>query len=137
MPEVSREAALTEFERLAETAGVDIDITDMTEGETEEVEELTTAFAKAIMSGLLSVNDEGLAVLAPVVDIHGNGEPFRFRLPLGADLMIMANATEEKRMEALARFVCAITGQSTKRIGGLGVKEWKLAMRLAGFLSAA
>jgi hypothetical protein len=64
------------------------------------------------------------------------GEPITFRVPKGADLMIMASATDAKRMEAMVRFVCAITGETTRRIDGLEKKEWKLALRLAGFLSA-
>lgn len=132
MPEVSREAALAEFERLAEAADVDIDITGMNEEETEEIAEVSDAFTKAIMSGRLLVNEEGQGVL-----VVAKGEPIRFRAPLGADLMIMASGNENKRMEDMVRFACALTGQSTRRIGELGVKEWKLAMRLAGFLSAA
>ena len=131
MPEVGREAALEEFERLSAAADVDIDVGDMTEEEAEEVAEIRDLVVSAIERGVLSVNDKGEAVLS-VAD----GEPIRFRVPKGADLMIMANASENKRMDAMVRFVCAITGQDTRRIGALRKKEWKLALRLAGFLSA-
>ena len=132
MPEVGREAAVAEFERLAAASDVDIDVSDLDEEETEEIEETTDTFVSAIESGRLSVNDDGQAVMN-VKD----GEPIRFRVPLGADLMILAGAAENKRMEAMIRFICAITGQSTVRIGKLGVKEWKLALTIAGFLQAA
>ena len=132
MPEVNREVAESEFERLAAGADVDIDITNMSEDETEELADLRDDFVSAIVDGRLSVNDEGQAVL-----VVKDGDPIRFRVPLGADLMIMASANDDRRMEGMVRFVCSLTGQSTVRIGKLGVKEWKLAMRIAGFLSAA
>jgi hypothetical protein len=131
MPEVSREAALAEFERLAAAADVDIDVANMSEDDAADVGEVRDLVVGAIERGVLSVNDKGEAVLAVF-----EGEPIRFRVPMGADLMIMANASDNKRMEAMVRFVCAITGQDTRRIGGLRKKEWKLALRLAGFLSA-
>jgi hypothetical protein len=132
MAEVAPEAAMAEFERLAEAADVDIDLEGLDEEETEDLEETIGAFTSAIETGRLSVDDEGQAVM-----VVKAGEPITFRVPLGADLMIIAGASENKRMEALLRFTCAITGQSTARINKLGVKEWKLALRIAGFLSAA
>jgi hypothetical protein len=131
MPEVSREAALAEFERLAAAADVDIDVANMSQGDADDVEGLRDDMAKAIESGLLSVNDKGQAVLATLV-----GDPITFRVPKGGDLMILASGTEANRMEQMVRFTCAITGQSTKRIDGLEKNEWKLALKLAGFLSA-
>jgi len=132
MPEVNREAAVAEFERMADTADVDIDTTRLSEEEAEDVNETRDAFVSAIESGLLSVDEEGHAIINV-----SSGEPMKFRLPLGKDLMIMAGATDDKRMVAMERFVCALTSKNTVEIGRLSVKEWKLAMRVAGFLSAA
>jgi hypothetical protein len=131
MPEVGREAAVAEFERLAAAADVDVDVSNMSQEDADDVVEVRDLVSAAIERGALSVDDKGQAVMATVA-----GEPITFRVPKGADLMIMASATESKRMEAMVRFVCAITGQDSRRIGGLRKKEWKLALRLAGFLSA-
>ena len=131
MPEVGREAAVAEFERLAAAADVDVDVSNMSADDADDVIEVRDLVSAAIERGALSVDDKGQAVLATVA-----GEPITFRVPKGADLMIMAAATEAKRMEAMVRFVCAITGETTRRIDGLEKKEWKLALRLAGFLSA-
>ena len=131
MPEVGREAAVAEFERLAAAADVDVDVGNMSADDADDVIEVRDLVSAAIERGALSVDDKGQAVLATVA-----GEPITFRVPKGADLMIMASATEAKRMEAMVRFVCAITGETTRRIDGLEKKEWKLALRLAGFLSA-
>ena len=131
MAEVAPEAALAEFERLAEAADVDIDVGDMSEEDAAEVVEVRDLVTSAIENGLVSVDDKGQAVMA-VAD----GHPITFRVPKGSDLMIMASASENKRMDAMVRFVCSITGQDSRRIGGLRKKEWKLALRLAGFLSA-
>jgi len=131
MAEVAPAAALAEFERLATAADVDIDTSGMSEEEADEVNEVRDLVTGAIEKGLLSVNDKGQGVLAV-----SDGDPITFRVPIGADLMIMVSASENKRMEAMLRFVCAITGQSSARIGALRKKEWKLALRLAGFLSA-
>ena len=99
------------------------------EDDVNEVRELLT---QAIIDGRLAVDDEGRAVLSCPTD----GSAITFRVPLGEDLMIMANAREDRRMEAMSRFVSALTGKDSRTIGKLSKKEWKLAMRLAGFLSA-
>ncbi len=132
MAEVAPEVALEEFERLAAAADVDVDFDGLNEEETEDLQETVDAFTSAIESGRISVDSDG----RPVLEVAA-GEPITFRVPLGADLLILASATEAKRVEALVRFACAITGQSGARIGKLGAKEWKLAIRIAGFLSAA
>jgi hypothetical protein len=131
MAEVAPEAALAEFERLADAADVDIDVDGMDEEDAAEVVEVRDLVTAAIEKGLVSVDDKGQAVMA-VAD----GNPITFRVPKGSDLMIMASATDTKRMQAMVSFVCSITGQDSRRIGGLRKKEWKLALRLAGFLSA-
>lgn len=131
MPEVEKEAALAEFERLAAAADVDIDVTNMSEEDAEDVSEVKSLLTSAIERGVLSVDDKGQAILAV-----SEGNPITFRVPKGSDLMIMANASDTKRMTAMVQFVCAITGQDSRRIGSLRKKEWKLALRLAGFLSA-
>jgi len=131
MPEVGREAAEEEFERLAAAADVDIDVSKMDQDDTEDVVEIRNLLSSAIERGALSVNDKGQGVLS-VAD----GDPITFRVPKGGDLMILASGTESKRMDQMLRFVCAITGQSTRRIDELNKKEWKLALKLAGFLSA-
>ena len=131
MPKATREAAEAEFERLASAADVNIDPDTMNDEEVEELEELSNLFVGAIADGAISIDEEGRAVLHTK-----DGDPMVFRVPLGADLMIMASAREEKRMEAMSRFVSALTGQPTARLDKLRKKEWKLAMRIAGFLSA-
>lgn len=131
MPQVSEEAAVAEFERIAEAADVNVDTSTLGEEDADDVAEVRSLFCKAISDGVLSVDEKGQAVMAVK-----EGEPITFRVPMGADLMIMASANEDKRMEAMYRFVAAITGQSTARLGKLRKREWKLAMRLAGFLSA-
>jgi hypothetical protein len=131
MPEVEKEAALAEFERLAAAADVDVDVTNMSEEDAADVSEVKSLVTSAIERGVLSIDDKGQAILAV-----SEGNPITFRVPKGADLMIMANASDNKRMESMVRFVCAITGQDSRRIGSLRKKEWKLALRLAGFLSA-
>lgn len=131
MPKADPEAALSEFERMAAAADVNIDTSSMSEQDAADVSELRDVMTDAIEDGLLSVDEEGRAVLST-----SDSGDITFRVPLGADLMIMANAREDRRMEAMGRFVSAITSKSTVEIGKLKKKEWKLAMRLAGFLSA-
>lgn len=131
MPKASPEAALAEFERMAAAADVNITATGLDAEEAEELVETIAVFTKAIENGELSVDEHGQAVMAVV-----EGTPITFRVPVGADLMIMASSSDTKRMEAMTRFVCSITGQDSRRIGKLRKKEWKLAMRIAGFLSA-
>lgn len=117
---------------MAHKADVDIDTTRLSEEEAEDLNETRDAFVSAIESGLLSVDEEGHAIVN-----LSSGSPMKFRLPLGKDLMIMASSTDDKKMVAMERFVCALTSKSTVEIGRLNVKEWKLAMRIVGFLSAA
>ena len=131
MPQVEKEVAQNEFERLAAAADVDIDVTNMTEEDAADVNDIQSLVTSAIERGVLSVDDKGQAVLSVT-----EGNPITFRVPKGSDLMIMANASDTKRMTAMVQFVCAITGQDSRRIGSLKKKEWKLALRLAGFLSA-
>ena len=130
MAKVDPGTALAEFERLAAAADVNIDPTGMDDEDAESLEETQASFTQAIERGELAVDDEGRAVMS-VAD-----STITFRVPLGADLMIMASANDNKRMEAMERFVCALTGQPTDRIRKLRKREWKLAMRIAGFLSA-
>jgi len=119
-----------EFERLAAAADVNIDASTMDGESADDLEDVRKTITSAIESGDLSVDGDGQALMAT-----SKGE-LRFRVPLGEDLMIMANAREDRRMEAMSRFVSSITGKDTRTIGKLSKKEWKLAMRLAGFLSA-
>lgn len=130
MAKVSPEVALQEFERLAAAADVSVDPSSMTDEEAAELAEIRGVIASAIEEGDISVDDKDQAVL------HNSGGDITFRVPLGEDLMIMAAAKDDRRMEAMSRFVCSITGKDTRTIGKLKKKEWKLAMRLAGFLSA-
>ena len=130
MPKADPEAALMEFERLAAAADVNIDASTMDGESADDLEDVRKVITSAIESGDLSVDGDGQALMAT-----SKGE-LRFRVPLGEDLMIMANAREDRRMEAMGRFVSSITGKDTRTIGKLSKKEWKLAMRLAGFLSA-
>ena len=130
MPKADPEAALMEFERLAAAADVNIDASTMDGESADDHEDVRKTITSAIESGDLSVDGDGQALMAT-----SKGE-LRFRVPLGEDLMIMANAREDRRMEAMGRFVSSITGKDTRTIGKLSKKEWKLAMRLAGFLSA-
>lgn len=131
MPKADPEAALAEFERLAAAADVNIDASTMDEESAEDLDDVRKVITLAIEEGHLSVDAEGQAVLAT----KANGD-ISFRVPRGEDLMIMANAKEDRRMEAMGRFVSSITGKDTRTIGKLSKREWKLAMRLAGFLSA-
>lgn len=131
MPTTSPEVALEEFERLAAAADVNIDTSTMDEEAAADVEEVRDLLTSAIEDGQLSVDEEGQAILATVA----SGD-IKFRVPLGKDLMIMANAREDRRMDAMASFVSSITSKDSKTIGKLSKREWKLAMRLAGFLSA-
>lgn len=130
MPSTDPQVALAEFERLAAAADVNIDPSTMDQEDADSLEETCDLFTKAIERGELAVDDEGRAVLSAA------DSTITFRVPLGADLMIMASANDNKRMEAMERFVCALTGQPTDRIRKLRKREWKLAMRIAGFLSA-
>ena len=131
MPKANPEAALAEFERLAAAADVNIDVSTMDQESADDVNEVRDLMTQAIMDGRLAVDEEGRAVLSV-----SDGSAITFRVPLGEDLMIMANAREDRRMEAMSRFVSSITGKDSRTIGKLSKKEWKLAMRLAGFLSA-
>jgi hypothetical protein len=131
MPSTNPEAALEEFERLAEAADVNVDTSTMDEESAEDLVEVRTLLTGAIEQGVLSVDEEGRAVLR--TEAHGE---LRFRVPVGEDLMIMASARDDQRMSAMNRFVSSITGKDTRTIGKLTKREWKLAMRLAGFLSA-
>lgn len=130
MPKADPEAALMEFERLAAAADVNIDASTMDGESADDLEDVRKAITAAIGNGEISIDGDGQALMAT-----SKGE-LRFRVPLGEDLMIMANAREDRRMEAMGRFVSSITGKDTRTIGKLSKKEWKLAMRLAGFLSA-
>ena len=130
MPKADPEAALMEFERLAAAADVNVDASTMDGESADDLEDVRNVITKAIENGELSVDGDGQALMAT-----SKGE-LRFRAPLGEDLMIMANARDDRRMEAMGRFVSSITGKDTRTIGKLSKKEWKLAMRLAGFLSA-
>ena len=130
MMPVSKEVALEEFDRLARAADVNIDSDTMSEEEAAELEEIREVLTSAIVAGDIAVDEDGAAIL------HTHSGEIKFRVPLGEDLMIMATARDDKRMEAMNRFVCSITGKDTRTIGKLKKKEWKLAMRLAGFLSA-
>lgn len=130
MPNANPEAALEEFERMAAAADVNIDSTSMDEEEAEDLEDVRRLFTGAIEDGRLAVDEEGRAVL------QTEDGPITFRPPVGRDLMIMASSKDDRRMEAMARFVCSITGQSHARVNSLKKNEWKLAMRIAGFLSA-
>jgi hypothetical protein len=114
MPKANPEAALAEFERLAAAADVNIDVSTMDQESADDVNEVRDLMTQAIMDGRLAVDEEGRAVLSV-----SDGSAITFRVPLGEDLMIMANARKDSRT-----------------IGKLSKKEWKLAMRLAGFLSA-
>lgn len=131
MPKTNPEAASAEFERMAAAADVNIDTSTMDEESAEDTEEVRDMFTTAICEGRLSVDDNGNALLTV-----SDGDPIKFRVPVGEDLMIIANAREDRRMEAMGRFVSSITGKDSRTIGKLSKKEWKLAMRLAGFLSA-
>ena len=130
MPKADQEAALMEFERLAAAADVNIDASTMDGESADDLEDVRNVITAAIGNGEISIDGDGQALMAT-----SKGE-LRFRVPLGEDLMIMANAREDRRMEAMGRFVSSITGKDTRTIGKLSKKEWKLAMRLAGFLSA-
>jgi len=130
MPKADPEAALMEFERLAAAADVNIDASTMDGESADDLEDVRNVITAAIGNGEISIDGDGQALMAT-----SKGE-LRFRVPLGEDLMIMANAREDRRMEAMGRFVSSITGKDTRTIGKLSKKEWKLAMRLAGFLSA-
>lgn len=130
MPKADPEAALMEFERLAAAADVNIDASTMDGESADDLEDVRDVITAAIGNGEISIDGDGQALMAT-----SKGE-LRFRVPLGEDLMIMANAREDRRMEAMGRFVSSITGKDTRTIGKLSKKEWKLAMRLAGFLSA-
>lgn len=130
MPKADPEAALMEFERLAAAADVNIDASTMDGESADDLEDVRKVITAAIGNGEISIDGDGQALMAT-----SKGE-LRFRVPLGEDLMIMANAREDRRMEAMGRFVSSITGKDTRTIGKLSKKEWKLAMRLAGFLSA-
>ena len=131
MPKANPEAALAEFERLAAAADVNTDTSTMDEEAAEEFAELREVMTEAIMDGRLAVDSEGQAVLSAP-----DGDEITFRVPIGKDLMIMANAKEDRRMEALLRFLCSITGQSTAKIEMLPKRPFTLAVRLAGFLAA-
>lgn len=131
MPKANPEAALAEFERMAAAADVNIDTSAMDDEAAADVEEVRDLLTNAICDGIIAVDGEGRAVLSTV-----DSGDITFRVPLGEDLMIMANARDDRRMEAMGRFVSSITGKDTRSIGKLKKKEWKLAMRLAGFLSA-
>ena len=131
MPKANLEAALVEFERMAAAADVNTDTSTMDDEAAADVEEVRALLTNAICDGTLAVDEEGQAVMSTA-----NGGDIRFRVPLGEDLMIMANAQDDRRMEAMGRFVSSITGKDTRSIGKLKKKEWKLAMRIAGFLSA-
>ena len=48
MPEVEKEAALAEFERLAAAADVDIDVTNMSDEDAEDVSEVKGLITSAI-----------------------------------------------------------------------------------------
>jgi hypothetical protein len=130
MPKANPEAALAEFERMAAAADVNIDTSTMDDEAAADVEEVRKVITGAIEDGKLAVDEEGRAVLST-----DKGD-ITFRVPLGEDLMIMANARDDRRMEAMGRFVSSITSKDSRTIGKLTKREWKLAMRLAGFLSA-
>ena len=130
MPSTDPQTALEEFERLAAAADVNIDESAMNEEEAEDLADIRDLLCGAIQTGMLSVDADGCAVLAaPSGDI-------RFRIPLGEDLVIIANAKEGRRMEAMMRFISSITGKDTRTIGKLPKREFTLTMRLAAFLSS-
>lgn len=131
MDKVAMEVAIEEFERLAAAADVDIDTSNMDDEDKESVEEIRDIVVQAIQAGRLTVDAQGRAVL-----VTSDGASITFRTPVGADLMILGSSREDKRMESMARFVCAITGESSRVIDKLGKRDWKLALRLAGFLAA-
>jgi len=131
MPKANPEAALAEFERLAAAADVSTDTEAMDAEAYEEFAELREVMTQAIVDGRLAVDSEGQAVLSAP-----DGKEITFRIPIGKDLMIMANAREDRRVEALLRFLCSITGQSTATIEMLPKRPFTLAIRLAGFLAA-
>jgi len=131
MPKANPEAALGEFERLAAAADVNIDVSTMDEEAAEEMEEMCELLTGAIVDGSLAVDDQGRAVLA-----GPDGLSLTFRVPIGKDLIILANAKDGRRMEALVRFICALTSQSSDTIEKLPKRPFTLALRLAGFLAA-
>ena len=131
MPKANPEAALAEFERLAAAADVSTDTEAMDAEAYEEFAELREVMTQAIVDGRLAVDSEGQAVLSAP-----DGKEITFRIPIGKDLMIMANAREDRRVEALLRFLCSITGQSTATIEMLPKRPFTLAIRLAHFLAA-
>lgn len=128
MAEVSNEVALDEFERLAAAADVDVDTSNMDEEDAESTEEMRSALIKAIKNGRLAVDEEGRAVL-----VTAGGTSMTFQKPYGRDLVLVASSAT---IENINRFICSLTGQSTKTLLDLPGKDYKLAVRLAGFLQA-
>lgn len=131
MAKVSKEVALQEFERLAAAADVDVDTSNMDEEDAESTEETREYFCKAIQAGRLTVDENGRAVL-----ITSDGTSMTFRIPRGKDLMILGDAKEDRQVQAVANFVCSLTGLDSRTVGELAKGDWKLAFRLAGFLAA-
>jgi len=128
---VDQETALEEFKRMCETADITFETHGLDEEEAKDLQGNVDFFVEKISLGEISVTGEGLAVM------HlANDKELQFRVPEGKEIMIVAGAPEAKRMKALVDLTAALTGTDPRYIGKLRKREWKLAVRLAGFLSA-
>lgn len=124
---ISREMAEQEFERFGEAMDLDFDTSFMDEDDRKGFEQSKRRIVKAIMSGTMTVNDDGCPVFTPQ-RAEGDVNPITFYEPTGATYMAMDRKKKTEDMGKMMALMADYTQTSSGLFSKMKNADFKICL---------
>ena len=123
-PKVDAETAAAEFERFADMMALDIDTSGLDDEDRADLGKIRRQFERAVMAGLLVVNENGEPVYTPNTGDYR--EAITFYEPTGADKMAMDAKKKGHDMAKTYAMIAAQTKVHAKVFAGMPNRHLKV-----------
>jgi hypothetical protein len=124
---INAEMAELEFERFGDAMDLDFDTSFMDEEDRKGFEQAKRRIVKAIMSGAMTVNEDGCPVFVPQ-RAEGDVNPITFYEPTGATYMAMDRKKKTEDMGKTMALMADYTKQSTGLFSKMKNADFKICL---------